>query len=237
MKTLLRSALVAVTFTGLFAGCGLLDPKPEGGEGGGGGGSDMSETMLNSAKDQPTMYFVALPPNPKGGMWWEHTASGTKMKYAITAAKDDKLVVEQEQDYGGTMLVNAWLVDPSVDMMAEVKEGEKVNHNVSMAWVGIKGKEAHERKVMDVPVYKKAETTGEQVDYTEGDESVKLAGKTWDAHWTESGESKTWMVKGTMFLLKSMYQGKVSMELTGVGGDAKSGLKWDGGGEEKKEEK
>ncbi|MEZ6185269.1 MAG: hypothetical protein R3F62_09710 [Planctomycetota bacterium] len=235
---LLRSALVATTF-GLFAGCGMLGggSTDNGGDnnGGGGGGSDTSQMMLDSAKGQPTQYIMQLPPNPKVGMWWEHTASGTSMKYAITKAQDDKLVVEQEQDFGGTMLVNAWLVDPSVDTMAMPAEGEKMPANVTKAWVGIKGKEAHERKVMDAPVYKKTEG-GQEVDYTEGDEQVKMAGKTWDAHWVESGESKTWTVKGTSFLLKSMYQGKVSMELKAVGGDAETMLKWDGGKEEMKEE-
>jgi len=233
MNMLLRSALVASTF-GLFVGCGLLGNKP-GDNGGGGGGADQSQAMLDSQKDTPTTYTVSLPPNPKVGMWWEHSASGSKMKYAITAAKDDKLIVEQEMAMGETTLVNAWLVDPSVDLTAVPNEGEKVAHNVSMAWIGIKGKEAIERKVMEVPVYEKGEA-GEAPDYTEGDETVELAGKKWNAHWVESGDSKTWMVKDTGFLLKSMYQGKVSMELSAVGGDAKSGLKWDGGGEEKKEE-
>ena len=190
---------------------------------------DMGKIMLDTMKGQPTMYLIALPPDPKVGMWWEHTASGHKMRYAITGEKEGKLIVEQEQDLGGTVLVNAWVVDPTVDVSKTPKEGEKVAHNVTRAFVGLKGKLPVVRPVMDVPVHKEVDAPEGQVDYTEGDETIELLGRNWEAHWVETaGEhaSKTWVVKGSYFLLKSTYQGKVSMELTAMGEDAQSSLVW-----------
>lgn len=212
----LRTAFLAVALVGASLAQGQ-DDQP-----------DMGKIMLDSMKGQPTSYLIALPPDPKVGSWWEHTASGHKMRYAITGEKEGKLIVEQEQDLGGTVLVNAWIVDPTVDVSKAPKEGEKVAHNVTRAFVGLKGKLPVVRPVMDVPMYKEVDAPDAQVDYTEGDETIELAGKTWEAHWVEVAkyESKTWLVKGSSFLLKSTYQGKVTIELTAMGEDAQSSLAW-----------
>ncbi|MCA8921733.1 MAG: hypothetical protein KDD82_07980 [Planctomycetes bacterium] len=188
---------------------------------------DQADTILNAMQAAPSPYSVILPPDAKVGLWWEHTLPGskTKLRYAITAERSGKLIVEQAQDVAGAPIVNAWLVDPEVDLNAEVADGEQLQHNVLEAWVGLRGQAPRAKKVMDAPRKQPAETV-EGVELSERDEPLELAGKTWEAHVFVSEQSETWVVRGSQFVLKSVYQGKVVMELTAMGEDATSSLAW-----------
>jgi hypothetical protein len=224
MTKLIRLSLVALALMGMGTGCHLLQKKEEGG--GGGGGGDNSQAMVDSMKSTETQYVLALPPGAAAGQWWEHSMSGTKMKYSIVAEKDGQLIVEQAMDMGGSTIINAWQVDPNVDVTQMPSEGEPMAANVTMAWVGAEGKAGEERPVMKAPIYKKGEG-GAGAKAEEGDESVNLGGKDWDAHWTQTEHGKTWMAKGSTFILKSQDgSGKTTMELSGWGEDAKPALKW-----------
>ena len=135
---------------------------------------------------------------------------------------DTHTVFNQSPPFAG---FNAWLVDPEVDLNAEVADGEQLQHNVLEAWVGLRGQAPRAKKVMDAPRKQPAETV-EGVELSERDEPLELAGKTWEAHVFVSEQSETWVVRGSQFVLKSVYQGKVVMELTAMGEDATSSLAW-----------
>lgn len=225
MKLINRTNLLSLAVAGSLCACDSL-PTDIGSLTGqsSGGGSGMVDAM----KDQPTMFLVQLPPNPAVGQWWEYSMGGGAIKQhnAIVAAKDGMFVVEQCQDMGGTMVVNAWLVDPSVDLMAEVSAGQKMSANVSQAWIGAEGGKPMERPVMDVPMMPEATGDAPEIDFTEGTERVSMAGNTWNAKWVERSGAKSWMVDGTAFMLKSEAGGTVAMELTGWGTDAEPALDW-----------
>lgn len=221
MKLINRSTLLSLAVAGSLCACGAL-PTDMGALTGGGGGNSMVDAM----KDQPTMYMVTLPPNPAVGQWWDYSMGGMEQHNAIVAEMDGMLVVEQAMDMGGTMVVNAWLVDPTVDLTATPRAGEKMAANVTKAWIGAEGDKPVERPVMDVMVMPEATGDAPEVDFTEGTESVAMGGKTWNAKWMETSGSKTWMVDGSGFLLKSEAGGSVNMELTGWGTDAEPMLDW-----------
>ncbi|MFK7741504.1 MAG: hypothetical protein AB8H80_14395 [Planctomycetota bacterium] len=208
-----------------LAGCDMLqNMNPMGGGG---------NAMIDAIKDQPAMYSVQLPPNAAVGTWWEMDMSGMKQKTCVVAEKDGKFVVEQISDMGGTMLVQAFLVDPTVDLAQVPVAGEEMANNVSAAWVGAEGDEPIERKVMaPMKVPEATGGTAEPVDMESGKETVTLAGNSFDTEWTEVAGSKTWMIEGTLFLLKSVSGGNTTMEISGWGNDAKPALKWDGDKEE-----
>lgn len=188
----------------------------------GGGGN----AMVDSLKSQPAMNVVQLPPNASVGTWWEMDMSGMKQKTCIVAKKDGKLVVEQISDMGGTMVVQAFLVDPSVNLMSMPSAGEEMPNNVSAAWVGAEGDEPVERKVMAPMKMPEATGSAPSVDMEQGKESVTLAGNSFNSQWTEVAGSKSWVIDGTSFLLKSVNGGKTTMEISGWGNDAEPALKW-----------
>ncbi|RMG09561.1 MAG: hypothetical protein D6731_19235 [Planctomycetota bacterium] len=225
----LRTFVVGLALLGLGTGCQLLQPKQKGDQGGGsssaqGGGA--AQAMVDSMKSTETQYLLALPPGAKVGVWWETTAGGAKSKYAVVGEQEGKLIVEQAMDVGGSTIINAWLVDPTIDPTGMPSEGEPMPANVVKAWIGVPGKPGEERPVMKPPVYKKTGGgSGGQAE--QGDERVELAGKTWDAHWTQTAHGKTWMAKGSAFALKTTdASGKTLFELTGWGEDAKPQLAW-----------
>ena len=183
--------------------------------------------MFNSMKSTKTMYIVALPPEATKGLWWEHTiVYGMKVKYCIVGEKNGQLIIEKEMDLGGTRLIEAWQVDPSVDLSAKVKEGDPLPSNVTKAWIGLPGQPPQERTIMDVPVMKKSvKEDGSAEKFEKGTETINLAGRKWDASWVATTGGKVWTYKG--FLLKCQdAEGKTTMELTGWGTDAKAQLRW-----------
>jgi hypothetical protein len=182
--------------------------------GGGGGGMDMAKMMA----DQADVKGVIQLNGAQVGTWATWEASGTKMWWGVTGEKDGNWVVENRMPAQKYTMI--WVVDSS---------GNKLE-----AWVANWDPEAKElsealpRKLNDAPEAQ----PGEKPETTEGNETVNAAGKDWDCKWVAmqvaGKESKSWMCDQVPFmgLVKSSYDGNVSMTLSEVGDGATMGFKW-----------
>ena len=187
---------------------------------------DLSEVMLDSMKRHATQYQVSLPPGPKVGVWWEHSlTAGLKTRSAIVDERNGNFLVEQELKVAGVTLVQAWLVDPSIDVTQDVREGHVLPANVIQAWIGIKGRRPVDRAIMKPP---EKSNRFESPKPKETKETITLAGQMWQATAYTSPYGKTWLAQGTSFILKGQdTDGKSTVKLSGWGEDAKPALLWD----------
>ena len=154
--------------------------------------------------------------------------SGMETTTAIVAEVDGKFILEQETAMYGEPIVLAFSVDPSVDLSVIPAAGEKMASNVTAAWIGEAGKKPMEHTVMEV--MEMPEMTGEAapaMDVKTGKESLTAAGRSWDTEWSEVSGSKSWSSNG--FMIRSDYDGKTVMQLTGWATDAKAQLDWTAG--------
>lgn len=247
MKRLFLMLVFAFACSALFVGCESTD----GGNGGDntsgdntsgdntagdgtGGAPDMAQMMLDSAKGSECQNWVQLPKGATTGLWWEYSMSGMKMKWAIVAEKENgNFVVENPMDYGGTMLIQAFEIDPSVMMdFTALEDGDDIPHNVVAAWVGLPGKAPEERGVMAATKYTKPDGTGgtgDAPEITEGEETLTVGG--WDipCKWMAVSGSKSWTATDGPFegmTIKSEYNDAVTQEMTGCGDDAAPELSW-----------
>ncbi len=210
MKTASIVFLSTAAFLTSCEAMGSLNPM-------GGGGAQGTVDMM---KDQPAQNVMALPPGAEVGTWWEYTMTGdVKQRSCVVAEMDGKLVIEQPMT-GNEEVIQVFLVDPSVNMMAEVQAGSMMNTNVSKAWIGAKGEKPEERKVMAAMKMPEAAGNAPTMDFTEGTETITMAGKSFNTKWVEVDGNKTWSVGS--FLVKSNF-----MNLTGWGSDAKPELNWE----------
>lgn len=216
MMRIVRTLCLMLMIAALAVGCSNTpggDSGNSGDGGSGGGGTDMGKMMLDSMKSQPTMYAIALPPGAAVGNTWEMTmsAGGTEMKmnYAVVSESNGHLIVEKAQDYSGATLIEAWEIDPAVDLTAMPAEGESMPANVVKAWIGLPGEMGEERPVMEAPKMQGGGESSGTTDVEQGEETVELGGKSWETAWTKVGETQTWMAKGSTFILKT-----TNMELT-----------------------
>ncbi|QDV06098.1 hypothetical protein Poly30_16020 [Planctomycetes bacterium Poly30] len=222
MKLLSPTTLLGVALAATLASCSSISDLggAMGGMAGGGGNA-----ALDTAKNVPAMNVMALPPAPAVGQSWTMDMSGMKTTTAIVAEMDGQFILEQETSMYGEPIILAYQVDPRVDMTAVPAAGEKMTSNVTAAWIGVEGEKPLEHTVMEAMTM--PETTGEAapaMDFTTGNETVSLGGRSWDATWTEAGDSKSWMAGN--FILRSDYDGKTVMQITDWQSNAEPKLDW-----------
>lgn len=222
MKLFSSTTLLTAALAATLASCssiGDLSGSMAGMAGGGG------SAAIDAAKNVPATNVMSLPPSPAVGQSWTMDMSGMKTTTAIVAEVDGQFIVEQETAMYGDPIVVAYQVDPSVDMTVVPKAGQKMQTNVTAAWIGVEGEKPMEHTVaepMTMP-----EMTGEAapaMESTTGTETVSLGGRSWDSTWSAAGDAKSWMVDG--FLLRSDYNGSTTMELTEWKTDAEPKLDW-----------
>lgn len=182
---------------------------------GGGGGTDMAKMMA----DSPDMKGKVQLNGAQVGTWASWDASGTVMWWGVTGEKDGNWVVENRMP--SSKVTYAWVIDG---------EGNKLEAYVANWDPDAKElSAAYERKLNDPP---DAPAGGETPESTEGNEDVNAAGKDWPCKWVAmqvmGKESKSWMCDQVPFMgiVKSSYDGNVSMTLKEVGDGATMGFKW-----------
>lgn len=205
-----------------FTGCDSLptvgDLNPMGGASAGGGAA--------SLKDIPAMNVMTLPKNAAVGQFWEVEMSGMTTRNAIVDDMGGKFIVEQTSSMREGV-IEAFLVDPTVDMMRMVEAGDKMNANVTGAWVGDEGEAPMERKVMDAMVMPEMPAVdAPAVESTEGVQTVNMAGRDWDTKWIETSGSKMWTDNATGIMVRMDYNGDTMSKVTAYGTDAKPALDW-----------
>ena len=210
-------AAAALTFTG----CGLIggnssdDPPPENG---GAAAVDMAKMMADTAE---APWQVTLHAGAEVGQWaqWADGAGAANMWWGVTGEKDGSMVVEMRIKAGEAWITYAYVCDG---------EGK-----VSEAYLANYSPDGEPQAGHKIKVGTKPEATGETSDAPQpetGDESVELAGKTWDCKWYLSDvagkASKSWTCEDGWFTksIKSDYDGKTVSQLDSVGTDAALGL-------------
>lgn len=224
MKKFTLLALGLFLVAGMMVACGDT-PGVDGGDDMGGdtpGAPDMVQMQIDGMKGQPcAMLVMALPPEPAVGMSWKYS---TGMAYGIAAEEEGHFIVEMTMD-AMEGVVQAFKVDPAVE------EGA----NVVAAWIGKEGEAPEEWELGEMPEAGEAEGEAPEVEATTGEETIEIAGASFDATWSEVEGNKSWMVDG--FMLKSEANGEVTMELTEYATEGYEPLlNWEGGEEEPAEE-
>lgn len=191
-------------------------------------GVDMATMMLDAMASSESTYWLQMPKGAIVGLWWEYEISGMTQRWSIIAETDGgAFIVENPMDFGGTVLVQAYEVDPAVEM--EFTPNKPMPVNVLNAWIGIPDKQPRERPVMDAPIYREPPNNGNAPAVVEGEETLTVSG--WDiaCKWMEVSGSKVWTAIAWPFeglVIRAEYNGTVSMELAACGDDAAPQLKW-----------
>ena len=207
----------------LLVSCESLSLPVPGLPGAGGGGNAMVDAM----KNQPAMNMMVLPPNPAVGQAWTMDMSGMEQRTAIVAEQDGMFIVEQGMDMGGEMIIQAFLVDPSVDLMQTPSAGDEIANNVKGAWIGAEGNKPVERPLMEPMIMPEVEgVDAATVDVEQGTQTVELGGRSWDTEWSEAMGSRSWMLAGSNFLVRSDMEGNTVMVLSKWETDAEPALDW-----------
>jgi hypothetical protein len=224
MKQHLSTLLVTTAIAATLSSCSSLSDlsgSMTGLAGGGGGVAD----AIEQAKASPVVNLMYLPPSPAVGQSWTMDMSGMKSTSSIVAEMDGQLIVEQETMSYGAPLIVAYQVDPRVDLARVAAVGEKATSNVTAAWIGEAGKAPVELTVMDAMVIEEMpDVVVPETETTTGSETVTLGGRSWNADWSETSGSKSWMVDG--FLLRSDYNGDTMMQISDWKTDAQPALDW-----------